>query len=56
MSSNIKNKDDSKMSSTSSLEAKLSLMRTYETILERKGYKLQSTIGTGSYAKVKLVN
>ena len=31
------------------------VVRTFDSILEKKGYKLLNTIGNGSYAKVKLV-
>ena len=31
------------------------VVKTFDSILEKKGYKLLNTIGNGSYAKVKLV-
>ncbi len=31
------------------------VVRTFDSILEKRGYKLLNTIGNGSYAKVKLV-
>ena len=36
--------------------AKTLTSKTYDSYLEKKGYKLLNTIGTGSYAKVKLVS
>jgi hypothetical protein len=55
MSSNTKNRDDVKLIAPNSpIEPKISFKKTYESILERRGYKLTCTIGKGSYAKVKL--
>ena len=44
-----------KKTTNSNSSNKPCVVKTFESILEKKGYKILNTIGNGSYAKVKLV-